>query len=387
MESRQYLQIPGPTNIPDRILRSLSRPLINHRGAEFAALLDGCLSGLQRILRSRNDVLIFPSSGSGALESVIVNLFSPGDQLLVVSQGLFSERMAVIAERYGLAVQRVAKEWGQAAGCEDIVAVLESDTERRLKAVCLPQHETTTGVSNDVEAIARAVAGCGHPTILVVDAVSSLACLPLETDAWGIDVVVSASQKGLMLPPGLGIVAVGPRAWRLSEGATLPRWYWDYRAVQSRLRDHQLPYTPPTTLLYGLKEAVEVLEEEGLENVWRRHAVIGSAVRSSVEAMGLALLAEEAARSDAVTAIRMPPGIDYDDLASLLLDQYRVVIGEGLQKLKGQIFRIGHMGAIHKPEVFAIMGSVELSLNELGWAVDLGSANRAVSLAVSHRSS
>lgn len=383
MESRQYLQIPGPTNIPERILRSLSRPLINHRGPEFAALLDDCLSGLKRILRTRNDVLIFPSSGSGALESVIVNLFSPGDPILVVSQGLFSERMAVIAGRYGLAVQRVQKEWGQAARAEDILAVLERDPEQRLKAVCLPQHETTTGVSNDVAAIARALADSGHPAILVVDAVSSLACLPLETDAWGIDVAVSASQKGLMLPPGLAIVAVGPRAWQLAEVATLPRWYWDYRAVQSRLRDHQLPYTPPTSLLFGLKEALAVLQEEGLDHVWRRHALIGRAVRASVEAMGLALLAEEPARSDAVTAIHMPSGIDYEDLAGVLLDQYRVVIGEGLQQLKGRIFRIGHMGAIHKPEVFAIMGSVELALHDLGWAVELGAANRAVSLVFS----
>jgi alanine-glyoxylate transaminase/serine-glyoxylate transaminase/serine-pyruvate transaminase len=385
MESRQYLQIPGPTNIPERILRSLSQPLINHRGPEFASLLDDCLSGLKRLLRTRNDVLIFPSSGSGMLESVIVNLFSPGDRVLVVSQGLFSDRMAVIAGRFGLAVQRVAKEWRQAVRAEDILAILENDAGRGIKAVCLPQHETTTGVSNDVEGIARALVDSGHPAILVVDAVSSLACLPLETDAWGIDVAVSASQKGLMLPPGLGIVSIGPRAWQLAESSTLPKWYWDYRAVQTRLRGHQLPYTPPTSLLFGLKEAVAILEEEGVENVWRRHAAIGRAVRASAQAMGLSLLAEESARSNAVTAIRMPPGIEYDDLARALQDEFRVVIGEGLQQLKGKIFRIGHMGAIHKPEVFAIMGSVELVLHDLGWAVELGTANRAASQSFSRR--
>jgi alanine-glyoxylate transaminase/serine-glyoxylate transaminase/serine-pyruvate transaminase len=377
MDSRQYLQIPGPTNIPERVLRSLSRPLINHRGPEFAGLLDACLDGLRSVFRTGNDILIFPSAGSGVLESAVANLFSAGDRIVVGSMGLFSERMAVIAGRYGLAVQRIAKEWGLSVQPCDVRSILEDDHGRHIKAVCVPQHETTTGVVNEVEGIARAMSELGHPAILIVDAVSSLACLPLETDAWGIDVVVSASQKGLMLPPGLGMVAVGARAWALAERAGLPKWYWDYQAVRNKLRDHQLPYTPPTTLLFGLREALAMLEEEGIENTWRRHAAIGHAVRSGVTAMGLGLLAEEGCRSDAVTAIRIPDGIHYEDLAEMLRAQYHVIIGEGLERLRGRIFRIGHMGAIHCPEVFAILGSVELALHELGCPVELGSANRA----------
>ncbi|MBM3791967.1 MAG: alanine--glyoxylate aminotransferase family protein [Acidobacteria bacterium] len=376
MEGRQYLQVPGPTNIPDRILRSLSQPLINHRGPEFSALVEACLHGLQRIFRTSRDVLIFPGSGSGALESVIANLFSPGDRIAAVSMGLFSERMAVIAEKHGLVVRRLAKEWGQSVGAGEIVRMLEGD--RQIRAVCLPQNETTSGVVTDVRSIARELRESGHPALLIVDAISSLACMPLETDAWGIDVVVSASQKGLMLPPGLGLVTLGPRAWQMAEASTMARWYWDYGAMQKRLRDRQFPYTPATTLLFGLRESIALLEEEGLEKVWRRHSRIAGAVRSGVAAMGLSLLAERGCESDAITAVRMPDGIPYARLAEILRATYRVIIGEGLERLRDRIFRIGHMGAIHEPEVFAVMGSVELALHEAGFRVEPGSANAAV---------
>ncbi len=376
MERRQYLQVPGPTNIPERILRSLSQPLINHRGPEFAALVDACLAGLKRIFRTQSDVLIFPSAGSGILESIVVNLFSPGDRILAVSMGLFSERMAAIAERHGIQVRRLTKNWGTAVKPEEILSSLARDPE--LKAVCLPQNETTSGVVNDIRRIAQAMSGSGHGALLVVDAVSSLACVPLEVDGWGIDVVASASQKGLMLPPGLGMVCLGSRAWQMTESATAPRWYWDYRAVRNRLRDRQFPYTPATSMLFGLKESLQLLEEEGLENVWARHAAIAHAVRSGVRAMNLSLFAEQSFESDAVTAIHMPAGIAYEELAELLRTRYRIIIGEGLERLRGKIFRIGHMGAIHMPETFAIMGSIELALNQLGYAVEIGSACREV---------
>jgi aspartate aminotransferase-like enzyme len=311
------------------------------------------------------------------LESAVVNLFSPGDRVVAASIGLFSERMALIAENHGLSVTRMAKEWGNAIKVDDVCSLLDEDSDHRIKAVCLPQNETTSGVVNDIEAVAIAMSQIGHPAIIVVDAVSSLACVPLETDSWGLDVVVSGSQKGLMLPPGLGFVSISDRAWQMVEQSRMNRWYWDYRAVKAKQSAYQFPYTPPTNLLFGLNEALSILEEEGLENVWRRHSVIAGAVRSAAVAMGLTLFAEESSESDAVTAIHIPDGIRHKDLASLLRTKYGVIIGGGLERLQGKIFRIGHMGAIHMPEVFAIMGCVEMALKELGYPVELGSANRA----------
>ncbi len=378
MIRRQYLQVPGPTNIPDRILRSLSQPLINHRGPEFESMLAENTQGLKKVFRTENDILMFPSSGSGMLESVVVNLFSPGDTVLVGSMGLFGERMAVIAEKYHLNVIRINKEWGQAVTVDEVRKSLERDKGKTIKALCLPHNETSTGIAHDIKGIAAMIREMGHPAILAVDAISSLACTPLETDLWGVDIVVSATQKGFMLPPGLGFVSVSPRAWKLIEQSTLPKWYWDYKAVKEKNKNHQFPYTPPTTLFFGLKESLKILlHEEGLENVWQRHAVIASTVRSAITAMGLRLFAEEGYQSDTVTAAVMPEGISYKALAELLRTRYHVVIGGGLQQLQGKIFRIGHMGSIHIPEIFGIMGSVEMALVELGYKVSLGTAARA----------
>lgn len=379
MIRRQYLQVPGPTNIPERVLRCLSQPLINHRGPEFERLLRENLEGLKKVFRTNNDILMFPSSGSGMMESVVVNLFSPGDTILVGSMGLFSERMAVIAESHQLNVIRINKEWGEAVTAEDVRKALEQDHGHKIKAVCLPQNETSTGVINDIESIVAMIRTMSHPAMLAVDAISSLACTPLETDKWGIDIVVSATQKGLMLPPGLGFVSISPKGWELQQRSTMPKWYWNYKAVKEKNKEHQFPYTPPTTLLFGLRESLGILlNEEGLEKVWQRHSVLAAAVRNAVTAMGLKLFVEPSCASDTVTAIEMPDGISYKSLAELLRTKYQVVIGGGLQKLQGKIFRIGHMGSIHVPEIFAIMSSVELALIELGWKVQPGSAARAI---------
>ncbi|MDF2547404.1 MAG: class aminotransferase [Anaerosolibacter sp.] len=378
MERRQYLQIPGPTNVPDRILRSLSKPLINHRGPEFELLVEQCIAGLKKVFRTQNDVLIFPSSGSGTLESAIVNLLSPGDTMVAVSQGLFSERMAAIGEKFGINVLRINKAWGEAANVDEIEALLSQDTEKKIKAVCLPQNETTSAITNDIEGIAKMMKKSEHPALLVVDAISSLACLPLETDEWGIDVVITASQKGLMLPPGLGIVSLNDRAWLQAEQSKMPKWYWDYNAVREKMKGGQFPYTPATTLLFGLKEALDILAEEGIEKVWERHELMGKAVRNAVHAMGLTLFAEEAYASDTVTSISMPEDIQYKELASMLNKDYGVVIGGGLQQLQGKIFRIGHLGAVHQLDVYAVMGAVEMTLYRLGYNVELGTAAKAV---------
>lgn len=379
MSRRKYLQIPGPTNIPDRVLRSLAQPIISHRGPEFEQLVADCIEGLKKVYRTENDILILPSSGSGALESAIVNLFSPGDTIAAASLGVFSERVALIAERHGLNVIRITKEWGQAIKPPEIAQVLADDRGHKIKAVCLPQNETTSGVANDLKAISQTIKETGHPALIMVDAVSSLACMPLETDAWGIDIVVSGSQKGLMLPPGLGIVSVSPKAWTLIEQSTMPKWYWDYQIIKDRLKTNQFPYTPPTSIFFGLKEALAIIEEEGLENVFARHKQIAEAVRNSSKAMGLELFAEQGYESNSVTAICLPQNVKYEDLERLLYEKYGLVIGGGLQKLQGQIFRIGHLGLIHNTDVYAIMCAVEAALVELGYQVELGTAARAIS--------
>jgi aspartate aminotransferase-like enzyme len=378
MEQRQFMQIPGPTNIPDRILRSLSQPIINHRGPEFEALVTECVNGLKNIYRTNNDVLLFPSSGSGVLESAIVNLFSPGDTIVAASLGVFSERMAAIAENYGLKVMRVSKEWGQSVKPEEIREILVNDINREIKGVCLPQNETTSGITNDIEGVSKIIKDLGHPAVLVVDAVSSLACLPFETDLWDVDVVVSASQKGFMLPPGMGMVAVSNKAWSLIENSKMPRWYWDYKSVKEKMKESQFPYTPATNLLFGLKESLKMILDEGIENVWARHDLMGSAVRNAIKAMGLTLFAEDDHQSNTVTAILMPENIKYKALAELLRTKYGVVIGGGLSKLQGKIFRIGHLGSISNMDAYAVMGAVEMALYELGYNVELGTAAKAV---------
>ncbi|MGO1652551.1 pyridoxal-phosphate-dependent aminotransferase family protein, partial [Senegalia sp. (in: firmicutes)] len=347
MERRKYLQIPGPTNVPERILRSLSKPLLNHRGEEFEELVGYCVSGLKKIYKTENDLLLFPSSGSGILEASIVNLFSRGDKLAVIKLGVFSDRMADIAENHGLNVIPIEKEWGSSVSPIDIKEVLENDKDKEIKAVCLPHNETSTGIKNDIKGISEMIKELNHPALIVVDAISSLASLELKTDEWNLDVVISSSQKGLMLPPGLGIVSISKRAWDMVEKSDISKWYWDFKAVKERMKGNQFPYTPATTLLFGLKESIDILLEEGLENVWNRHELMTNAIRNSAHAMGLKLLTSDEDGSNTVTAIILPDGINYPDLSKVLSEDYNIVIGGGLKKLKGKIFRIGHLGSIH----------------------------------------
>ena len=378
MDRRQYLQIPGPTNIPDRILRALSQPLINHRGPEFEELLETCVTGLKKVFGTEHDMLLFPSSGSGALESAVVNLVSPGDTIAVGSHGIFSERVAKIAENFNVNVIRIEAEWGKAVKAEMIAKVLAEDTEHIIKAVYLPHNETTSGLQNDVKSIGLMMKASGHPALFVVDAISSMGCLPFENDKWNVDVCVSASQKGFMLPPGLSMVAIGERGWQAYEKSTMPKWYWDYKAVWSKMQEGQMPYTPATTLLFGLKEALAIIEAEGLENTWARHALMGKATRNAVEALGLTLFAEPGYESDALTAFYVPEGFKAKEISALLKDKYDVIIGGGLQQLAGKILRIGHMGAIYKLDIYAVLGALEMALAELGCEVELGTAAKAV---------
>lgn len=377
MYRRTYLQIPGPTNIPDPVLNAMHRPAINHRGGEFAELLKSNIEGLQRIMQTRNDVLIFPGSGSGGLEAAVVNVLSPGDKVVAVNMGVFSDRFGVIARSFGAEVTTVDVEWGKAVTAEQLREVLAADAGHACKAVLLTHNETATGVTTDLAAIRTMMDEIGHPALFMVDAVSSLAINDLPTDELRIDVLVSASQKGLMLPGGLAIIAVSEKAWAAHKVATMPRWYWNFTSVKNRSAVGQMPYTPAIGLFFGLKEAIRMLEEEGLKNVFARHGRNARALHAGIEALGLRLLVkDEASRSHAVTAVHMPEGIAYADLGAAMR-RLGVVIGGGLQRLEGKIFRVGHLGMLHELEVIAILGALEMSLKSLGLAVELGSAVRA----------
>lgn len=379
MKMRQFLQIPGPTNIPDRIRRQLSKPLINHRGPEFEKLLSGCIDDMKKVLKTDNDLLIFPSSGSGALESVVVNLFSEGDTIVVPSLGIFSERLAIIGENFGLNVIRIKKEWGKALKMEDVEEILHKDKNKEIKALCLPQIETSTGVVNNIKEISQVMKEVNHSALLVVDGISSIACMPMEVDSWNVDVLISASQKGFMLPPGMAFVTLSKAAWEYVEGSSISKWYWDFKSVKERMESLKFPYTPATTNIFGLRESLNMILEEGLENLYERHRINAKVVRNSIRAIGLKVLSEEIDSSNVVTAVNLPKDIGYEELAGLLRCKYNVEIGGGLGGLKDKIFRIGHMGYLHITEIHAIMSSIEMVLYELGYRLDLGTVAKSIS--------
>jgi aspartate aminotransferase-like enzyme len=351
--------------------------MINHRGPDFARLLQDCISGLKEVAGTQGDILFFPSSGSGMIEATVVNTLSPGDKILCVSQGVFSERFAKIAEAHGVQVDRIEVEWGKAVEPEEIWKRLLADTDRSIKAVSVAQNETATGVLNDIRTIGLGIKDTGHPALLFVDAVSSLAMVELRADEWGVDVVIAGSQKGLMLPPGLGVLAIGPRAWKANEASRMPKWYWDWKQMKKAIDGGGSAYTPPTGILFGLRESLAMLKEEGLANVYVRHARLARATRAAIAGMGLSVLPSETVASPTLTVANMPAGVEWKALGKLLREKYQVVLGGGLGKLEGKIFRIGHMGSIYEPEILAVIGCVELALAELGADIRVGEGVKA----------
>ena len=374
---RQYLQIPGPSNIPDRITRAMTQPLVDHRGPEFASLLADCTAGMKAVFQTRNDVLLLPSSGSGGLESAVVNALSPGDHVLAVVQGVFSDRFAQTAQKHGALIEKLEVEWGRAVDPDQVLDVLKKDAAGSVKTVLLSHNETSTGVLNDVKTIGLGLHEMGHPALLMVDSVSGLALADLRVDEWHVDVAITGSQKGLMLPPGMAFVSVSPKAWASVEKATMPRWYFDWKQIKSTAAAGRTAYTPPTSLMFGLREALTMISEEGLNNVLTRHQRVSRAVRQAARALGMAVLPPEEEASPSVTAVNQPGGVDQETMNRLLREKYNVVIGGGLQKLEGKIFRVGHMGQIHEPEVLGIMGALELVLAEMGADIALGEGLRA----------
>ena len=341
----------------------MSRPTIDHRGPEFKELTGRLLAELKWLFRTKHHVLVHPSSASGAWEAAITNTLSPGDRVVVFDQGFFAEKWATVADRFGLIVQREPWEPRRGLAADAVIDALRADHINAIKAVFVVHNETSTGVTSDVEVIGTAMQESEHPAMLFVDAVSSLAATDLQHDAWGIDVTVSGSQKGLMLPPGLAFLAIGPRALEARKAATLPRSYWDWDDQLAANEQGTYPYTPATNLLYGLEEALVMLREEGLANVFQRHARHARAARTAVAAWGLDTFARNPLEaSNAVTATVIPDGFDADELRTLILNRYDMSLGTGLGPYKGKLFRIGHLGDFNTLTLMGALAGIEMGL-------------------------
>ncbi|HEV8615213.1 MAG TPA: aminotransferase class V-fold PLP-dependent enzyme [Methylomirabilota bacterium] len=375
MPGRTFLQIPGPTLVPERIVRAMSQPIIDHRGPKFAALVQECLEGLREVFKTtRGHIVLYPGSGTGAWEAALVNTLSPGDRVLACLNGHFSAGFARTATAYGIECERLEVPYGEAAPADQVEARLRADGGHEIRAVLVVHNETSTGVTSDIAAVRTAIDRARHPALLLVDTVSSLASIDFRFDAWGVDVALTGPQKGLMLPPGMAILAVSDRAVSASDKATCPRAFWDWQPVLERNRRGEYPYTPATTLLFGLRESIAMLREEGLEQVFVRHARLAEACRRAVRALGLPILCRDPARySNTLTAVVMPAGFDSDDFIRHANQRLDMSLGMGLGDVKGRVFRIGHLGSLNELELLGGLAGLEMMLSEFGLPLTLGS--------------
>jgi len=379
MSGRHFLQIPGPTNVPDRVLRAMARPTIDHRGPEFARLAREVLDGLRPIFQTSGPVVMYPSSGTGAWEAALVNTLSPGDTVVMFETGHFATLWRNMAVRLGLHVGFIAGDWRHGANVSMLDAMLVADRAHTIKAVCVVHNETSTGVTSSVEDVRRHLNAANHPALLIVDTISSLGSIDYRHDEWDVDVTVACSQKGLMLPPGLGFLAVSEQALAVSRGAKLARSYWDWAPMIADNRSGFFPYTPPTNLLYGLREALCALMEEGLPNVFARHRRHAEATRRAVKAWGLELLAVNPEEySSSLTAVVMPYGYDADTLRAAILDRFDLSLGTGLGQLKGHVFRIGHLGDFNDLMLGGTLSGVEMGLAAVGVPFSSGGVTAAL---------
>jgi alanine-glyoxylate transaminase/serine-glyoxylate transaminase/serine-pyruvate transaminase len=364
---RHFLQIPGPTNVPDRVLRAIDRPTIDHRGPEFAQLGKDVLAGLKHVFRTTQPVIVYPASGTGAWEAALVNTLSPGDRVLMVETGHFATLWRELAQKLGLAVEFVPGDWRHGVDPAVVEEKLTADRQHQIRGVCVVHNETSTGVTSRIAEIRAAIDRAKHPALFLVDTISSLASIDYRHDEWKVDVTVAGSQKGLMLPPGLSFNAVSAKALQASRAAGLKRSYWDWAPMLQANESGFFPYTPATNLLYGLREALAMLQEEGLENVFRRHARHGEATRRAVRAWGFEInCADEREHSASLTGIRMPAGHDADKLRAVILERFDMSLGQGLGKLKGILFRIGHLGSFNDLTLCGTLSGVEMGLSLAG---------------------
>lgn len=364
---KEYLLTPGPTPLPPQISAAMARPIIHHRTPQFQAILKEASQGLKWVFQTANDVFILSSSGTGALEAAVVNLLSPADAALVVQGGKFGERWTELCKAYGVNAEVIDVEWGKAVSPEEIKKRLTANPA--IKAVFITLCETSTGVDNDVQTIAKVVGETS--AVLVVDAVSGLGAVDLKTDAWGVDVVVAGSQKGLMLPPGLGFICVGPKAWKLVETSKTGRYYLDLRKAKKAIDKNDTPWTSAITLIDALNEALKMMQKDGLEYIFNRHKTMADATRAAAKALGLELFAPTAA-SNGVTAIKLPANIDGEKLVKTMRDTYGVTIAGGQDVLKGKVIRIAHMGYIAESDIICGLACLEKVLTQMGHKFTLG---------------
>ena len=369
---KHYLLTPGPTPIPPEVALKEALPILHHRTSEFGAIFQEVTEGLKYVYQTKNDVLIMASSGTGAMESAVVNLLSPGDDALVATCGNFGERWAKLMEAYGIKPTVISAEWGKTINPADIEKALK--TNPGIKAVYTTFTETSTGVANDIAAIGKIVAAT--PAALVVDAISGLVGQEFRTDEWSADVVVSGSQKGLMLGPGLAFASVSEKAWKLADAAKLPRFYWDWRKTRKSLATKETPFTPAVTLIVSLSESIKMIKAQGIENVWKECRLLARAARAGMKAMGLQLFGENPC--DVVTSAKVPEGIDGGKIVKMLREEYGVSIAGGQGQLKGKIIRFAHMGYIQKPDLFVGFACLEMVLTKLGYKFEKGKAVAAV---------
>ncbi|UTW11738.1 pyridoxal-phosphate-dependent aminotransferase family protein [Marinobacterium rhizophilum] len=376
---RHFLQIPGPSNVPDRILRAMDKPTMDHRGPEFAELGKTVLAGMQQIFKTENPVVIYPASGTGAWEAALVNTLSAGDRVLMCETGQFATLWHGMAQKLGLDAEFIDGDWRHGVDPAAVQRHLSEDRDHQIKAVCVVHHETSTGVTSDVAAVRRAIDAAGHPALLLVDTISGLGSVDFRTDEWGVDVAITCSQKGLMMPPGLSFNSISARALQASKQAGLPRSYWGWDEMLQHNARGYFPYSPATNLLYGLKEAIAMLLEEGLDNVFARHARFSEATRRAVRAWGLEVLSlVPSEHSNVLTAVLMPEGESADRLRAVILENFDMSLGTGLNKLQDRVFRIGHLGDFNDLSLIGTLGGIEMGLSAAGISHNKGGVQAAL---------
>ncbi|HUU49383.1 MAG TPA: alanine--glyoxylate aminotransferase family protein [Nitrospinota bacterium] len=365
---KHYLFSPGPTPVPPNVLREMSRPIIHHRTPEFEEILCQAIDDLKYVFQTQNDVIIFASSGTGGMEAAVSNFLSKGDKAISVRGGKFGERWSEICENYGVDVENIDVEWGEAVDPQIIANILKNNN--RIKAVFTQACETSTGVAHDIKTIAETVKSYPN-TLMVVDAITALGVYDIPTDKWGLDVVITGSQKALMLPPGLAMVSVSKKAWEFYEKSDLPKFYFDLKKERDSLKKKQSAYTPAVSMIMGLKEALSDIKKEGLKKVFERHERLARATRAAMEAIGLELFAKDNP-SNSVTAVKVPDGIDGSSITKILSKDYGITIVGGQSQAKGKIFRISHMGYVDAFDILTVISAVEMVLKRLGYDVSLG---------------
>ena len=376
---RHFLQIPGPTNVPERVLSAMCQPTIDHRGPEFALLANEVFARLRQVTKSKGSVVIYPSSGTGAWEASLVNTLSPADRILMLDTGHFAGLWRNVALRLGLIVDFVPGDWRHGVDPATVEAKLNADRERAIRAVAIIHNETSTGVTSRVAEVRNAIESAGHPALLLVDTISSLGSMDYRQDEWGVDVTVGCSQKGLMLPPGIGINVISEKALAASKAATLPKSYWDWTPMIADNKAGFFPYTPPTNLLFGLREALRMLLEEGLEHVFARHSRHAEATRLAIRAWELDLFAQDPKEySNSLSAAVMPDGFNADVFRAIALERFDLSLGTGLGRLKGKVFRIGHLGSFNDLMLAGTLSGVEMALGLAGVPFRKGGVQTAI---------